>query len=163
MFRVGDLVRIRQPNEESCIAMTPEMKRYVGENAYITKEGMNKGFFTYRLDIDDGKGEWFSFMLEPADAAEGKPKRFAKVAKEMTALYVKKNHDYGDTFSKMHQEFGLAHAAIRLTDKVNRFKQLIRGNTRVKDESMRDTLMDLACYAVMTILELDGETDECKD
>ncbi len=52
---------------------------------------------------------------------------------------------------------------IRLGDKFSRFKTLSRlsandaGQQRVTDESIRDTLMDLANYAIMTILEMDGE------
>ena len=50
---------------------------------------------------------------------------------------------------------------IRLGDKFSRFKTLSRlsandaGQQRVTDESIRDTLMDLANYAIMTILEMD--------
>ena len=48
-------------------------------------------------------------------------------------------------------------ARIRLTDKLNRFKSLTKGNgtQKVSDESIRDTLMDLANYALMTVLELE--------
>ena len=52
---------------------------------------------------------------------------------------------------------------IRLGDKFSRFKTLSRlsandaGQQRVTDESIRDTLMDLANYAIMTILEMDME------
>lgn len=54
---------------------------------------------------------------------------------------------------------------IRLGDKFSRFKTLSRltnsdsDEQQVTDESIRDTLMDLANYAIMTILEMDGETD----
>lgn len=45
---------------------------------------------------------------------------------------------------------------IRLGDKFGRFKTLTKTNIQhVKDESIRDTLMDLANYAIMTIVELD--------
>ena len=43
-----------------------------------------------------------------------------------------------------------------MDDKMRRLKQLAKGNTaRVKTESIRDTLMDLANYAIMTVMELD--------
>lgn len=41
-----------------------------------------------------------------------------------------------------------------MTEKLNRAKQLSHKDARV-DESMRDTLMDLANYAVMTVRWLD--------
>lgn len=52
---------------------------------------------------------------------------------------------------------------LRLGDKFSRFKTLSRlsandaGQQQVTDESIRDTLMDLANYAIMTILEMDEE------
>ena len=45
---------------------------------------------------------------------------------------------------------------IRLGDKFSRFKTLTQsGGQQVADESIRDTLMDLANYAIMTILEME--------
>lgn len=58
---------------------------------------------------------------------------------------------------------------IRLGDKFSRFKTLSRltnsdsDQQQVTDESIRDTLMDLANYAIMTILEMDGEDCLVKD
>ena len=72
-------------------------------------------------------------------------------------LYIKKNHDYGDSFHLTFKEEGLAMCRIRLSDKLNRFKTLTRSNeSYIQDESVRDTLLDLANYALMTILELDN-------
>jgi hypothetical protein len=51
-------------------------------------------------------------------------------------------------------------AAIRLEDKLQRFEILIRAESRVKDESIRDTLIDLANYSIMTVMELDREGEE---
>jgi hypothetical protein len=45
--------------------------------------------------------------------------------------------------------------AIRLEDKLQRFKRLIKAENRVKDESIRDTLIDLANYAIMGIIKID--------
>ena len=70
-------------------------------------------------------------------------------------LYERKNADYGDSFGKSYEEFGPVMSAIRLSDKLNRFKALIKGRQRVNDESVRDTLIDLANYAIMTIVEMD--------
>ena len=47
-------------------------------------------------------------------------------------------------------------ARIRLSDKLERFKKLTRdGGQQVKDESIKDTLLDLANYAVMTVVEME--------
>lgn len=80
-----------------------------------------------------------------------------KVCDELTELYRKKNHDYGDSFHITFEKWGLPMAAIRLGDKLQRFETLIRAESAIKDESIRDTLVDLANYAIMTVMELDRE------
>lgn len=90
-----------------------------------------------------------------------KPERHMKLCEELNAIYTKKNHDYGDSFHVTYLEEGMAMARIRLSDKLNRFKTLTRNKdtAQVDDESVRDTLMDLANYALMTVLELDEENE----
>lgn len=109
-------------------------------------------------------------MVEIGKSLEGpKPKIDNKVeahrqlCDELNQLYAKKNADYGDSFGKTFEEEGFAMARIRLSDKLNRFKTLSRGaNQKVSDESIRDTLVDLANYALMTVLEMDirGKVEE---
>lgn len=87
-----------------------------------------------------------------------KVKKHAEICKEMNDLYERKNHDYGDSFGILFREEGMAMVRIRLGDKYNRFKTLSRGsNQQVKDESIRDTLLDLANYAIMTVIEMENE------
>ena len=89
---------------------------------------------------------------------ESKVERHQKLCAELNDLYRRKNADYGDSFHQTYMEEGYAMCRIRLSDKLNRFKRLSQsGILRVKDESMRDTLLDLANYALMTVLELDAE------
>lgn len=79
-----------------------------------------------------------------------------EICTEINELYAKKNHDYGDSFHQTFVEEGMAMARIRLGDKFNRFKTISRGNEqKVNDESIRDTLIDLANYAIMTVLEME--------
>lgn len=78
----------------------------------------------------------------------------SRICSELNALYERKNHDYGDSFGKSFAEYGMAMPCIRLEDKLNRLKALTRnGNQQVSDESIDDTLMDLANYAIMTLVE----------
>ena len=87
-----------------------------------------------------------------------KIEKHQKICNELNALYAKKNHDYGDSFHLSFVEEGMAMARIRLGDKYNRFKTLSRSDKQeVNDESIRDTLIDLANYAIMTILEMESE------
>lgn len=101
---------------------------------------------------------------------ENKIARHKALCDGLNALYARKNHDYGDSFHQTFVEEGLAMARIRLGDKFSRFKTLSRisptdsTQQQVTDESIRDTLLDLANYAIMTVLELDeccrAEQDE---
>ena len=79
--------------------------------------------------------------------------KFDEVLTQMSVLHSRKNHDYGDAFSKSFGEFGLLSAVIRMSDKMERLKALCRSEAKV-DESIGDTLIDLACYAVMTYVEM---------
>ena len=82
------------------------------------------------------------------------------ICDEINELYAKKNHDYGDSFAQSFREEGMAMVSIRLGDKFNRLKALTRGGEqKVADESIRDTLIDLANYAIMTVLEMEGEKE----
>ena len=86
-----------------------------------------------------------------------------KIVMGLNELYAKKNADYGDSFHETFLEEGMAMARIRLSDKLNRFKSLTRGNNQqVADESIRDTLLDLANYAIMTVIEMDREKEAAK-
>lgn len=76
----------------------------------------------------------------------------ADICKNLNDLYQRKNHDYGDSFGKSYQEYGMTMACIRLEDKLNRLKSLCKQEAQV-NESLEDTLMDLANYAIMTLVE----------
>ena len=95
------------------------------------------------------------------DLTPGNKERHKAITLELNDLYARKNQDYGDSFHISYLEEGMAMARIRLGDKLNRFKSLTKSNSReVKDESIRDTLIDLANYAIMTIMEIDREGEK---
>ena len=78
------------------------------------------------------------------------------ICEELNKLYEKKNHDYNDSFGKSYNEYGMAMPCIRLEDKLIRLKALTVHNrdSQVKDESIEDTLLDLANYSIMTLIEI---------
>ena len=84
-------------------------------------------------------------------------KEHEKLCDGLKELYKTKNHDYGDSFGKSYKDYGVIMAAIRLDDKLNRFKTLIKETAMVSDESIVDTLRDLANYSLMTIIEIENE------
>ena len=80
---------------------------------------------------------------------------FEDILQEMQELYNKKNHDYGNSFSETIQEFGFTPAIARINDKLKRVKQMVKGEPMQIKESMRDNLIDIANYCILTIIELD--------
>lgn len=100
-------------------------------------------------------------MAEAYYCSLSKVQRHARICEEINKLYERKNHDYGDSFHQTFVEEGMAMARIRLGDKFSRFKTLSRGGEqKVNDESIRDTLIDLANYAIMTVVEMEVADDD---
>ena len=79
---------------------------------------------------------------------------FRAIQDKLVNIYAKKNHDYGDSFNEGCNELGVGYAFSRIFDKTKRFQTLAKGilNNNVKievQETMEDTIMDLANYCVM--------------
>lgn len=91
--------------------------------------------------------------------------RFETICSEMSTLYKRKNADYGNSFSKSHEKFGPIAGIVRMSDKLERITSLLIKVTpmKVNTESIADTLTDLANYAIMLRIELEGggAIDEC--
>lgn len=82
-----------------------------------------------------------------------------EVCGELNVTYEKKNADYGDSFAQSLDKHGLIAAIVRMDDKMNRVINLYKADEQlVEDESIRDTLMDLANYAIMSVMWLDTES-----
>ena len=82
--------------------------------------------------------------------------KFNQLAMDMCQLYENKNNDYGDSFNISCTKYGPIAALTRMSDKFNRIETLIlkRQEQKVEDEKLEDTLVDLANYAMMTVLWL---------
>lgn len=78
-----------------------------------------------------------------------------EIAKELNKMYEKKNKDYGNSFEKGLDTFGIIPAVARITEKNDRLVELVTsGEQHVKDESIEDSLLDMANYAIMTVMWL---------
>ena len=92
--------------------------------------GVSSEFFVNPIEHMDRLREFNKNNQNP------KINQFKKITDKLLSIYIDKNHDYGDSFGDTLKE------------------------ARVNDESIEDTLMDLANYAIMTLIELRGESDE---
>ena len=83
------------------------------------------------------------------------------ICQKLNQIYKAKNHDYGDSFGDTYKKLGIISAVTRLSDKMNRLMSLaVKHDAQVKDEKIEDTLLDMANYAIMTLIELGYEVDE---
>ena len=69
-------------------------------------------------------------------------------------LYTKKNHDYGDSVHDTYMKYGLTSFLVRMEDKLNRARTLTQKDAMVDNEKIEDTLLDLANYAIIAVIEL---------
>ena len=89
--------------------------------------------------------------------SDEKRKLHAMLCEHIHETYKAKNTAYGDSFSHTVTKYGLVAALTRMSDKFGRVEALILGaENRIPDESLKDTLLDLADYALMTVMELEA-------
>ena len=85
--------------------------------------------------------------------------RFKNITEEMVELYTKKNSDYGDSVHDTYVKYGPVSFLVRMEDKINRVRKLTETDysSKITDEKVRDSLIDLANYAIIMILEMERE------
>lgn len=86
--------------------------------------------------------------------------RFKEITRVMSDIYAKKNHDYGNSFQKMFSKHGMSYPLIHLEEKLNRIDVLSKDGCLIKEEGIEDSLLDLANYAIMTVMEIERGKDE---
>lgn len=74
------------------------------------------------------------------------------ICQELFETYKAKNADYRDSFALVRRKYPNA-ILIRLNDKLNRLETLMNGGKQQVDESIDNTLLDLANYCVMELVE----------
>ena len=75
-------------------------------------------------------------------------------------LYITKNKDYGSSTHDTYTKYGFTSFLVRLEDKLNRARVISQNEANVSDEKLEDTLLDLANYAILAVMELKGENNE---
>lgn len=92
-----------------------------------------------------------------ADSNKEDTDRFKEITDKMLETYKSKNKDYGDSFRNLFKECGMTYAYGHLKEKLERVKSLMSDEAKVKGESMKDSLYDLANYAILTIMEIEKQ------
>ena len=91
--------------------------------------------------------------------------KFEALLSELAVLHDKKGHDYGgDDPMAGFKDFGWQGIIVRIGDKYNRLKTFVNrlfrhgsAELQVREETVRDTLLDLAAYALLAVILLDEE------
>lgn len=81
---------------------------------------------------------------------------FKKYTDHLAETLQSKNVAYGDSFTQSVDDYGLKVIGIRLSDKYNRIKHLVNaGELKENDESLEDTLLDMAGYSILALKYLE--------
>lgn len=87
--------------------------------------------------------------------------RFKQITNEMVKLYERKNSDYGSSIHDTYMKYGAVAYLVRMEDKINRVRSLVQNNNqKVEDEKIHDSLVDLANYSILMLLELEGNKND---
>ena len=90
-------------------------------------------------------------------------KMFSDLTKEMANTFAKKRADYGQTTTETYDKFGPVSMLTRMHDKMGRLDNLLgKSADNLVGEKVEDTLLDLANYALITILELRKHETQAK-
>ena len=121
------------------------------------------------VELKDDYYTWYKDMLESFSSPEGvtltsnlksvKMDRlgiYEYILNHLEETYEAKNNDYGNSIADTYDEFGCVSFLVRITDKYNRLMTLCNPNApeqKVKDEKIDDTILDLANYCLLWLVE----------
>lgn len=78
---------------------------------------------------------------------------FDLICKELLTVFIKKHTDYGKGNILDTGDLGIA---FRISDKLNRLKNLLTNKRNPTNESMEETWIDIAVYSVIAVMYLRG-------
>lgn len=92
----------------------------------------------------------FTTKLNKEDTMENKfMDKYKEIANNMIETCIAKNNDYGSSVEDTYKKFGDMSYLVRITDKYNRILSLIDKEAEIKDESIDDTILDMANYCCL--------------
>lgn len=169
-YKIGDLVKIRESIQAG--------EKY-GQCDVIQDMLKFKGIVDAVVDIDmdgdlyladkDNVYAWNKDMVElvtpieraasTKELAQAKMNRldiYQYILNGLEQTYKNKNNDYGNSVADTYEKFGDLSFLVRITDKYNRLLTLCNPNApeqKVKDEKIDDTILDLANYCLLWLVE----------
>lgn len=164
-YKVGDVVRIKTNLQEGekygeCNVIK-DMLEFRGVVDVIKSIDIDGDFY-----LENNPYIWNKDMVELikqviplSDSESVKMDRlgiYEYILNNLEETYKAKNNDYGDSVADTYDKFGCVSFLVRITDKYNRLMTLCNPNApeqRVKDEKIDDTILDLANYCLLWLVE----------
>lgn len=84
---------------------------------------------------------------------------YQSILRNMEETYKAKDNDYGNSVGYTYKKYGDVSFLVRITDKFNRIESLTdpKHNITVKDEKLEDTILDLANYCLLWLVEKESK------
>ena len=170
-YKIGDKVKIRKdlvPNSEyGGIVYVECMDKFKDKECVITYVDNTS------YHINDSKYWWTDEMLQPDENNIMEVNNmdrlgiYQHIISNLEDTYKRKNSDYGNSVGDTYEKFGDISFLTRITDKYNRMVNLVCNSNnvrKVKDEALEDTILDLANYCLLWLVERDyaGQQKEVK-
>ena len=159
-YKIGDVVKVRndlQVGEKYGECYFNEfMLKFRGAVDVI--ESIDEDGYFY-LANKNNSFAWHKDMLEPAltinQAKMDRLDIYQYILNNLEETYKNKNNDYGNSVADTYKKFGDLSFLVRITDKYNRLLTLCNPNNeqKVKDEKIDDTILDLANYCLLWLVE----------
>ena len=149
-FKAAEEDEDEEASKDDAIKWREEFLKQLHENIeHIIKETRNGGFL-YSSSKEDVHAVTGESLCKSSDK-----ETFESVLDEMKELHTKKNKDYNESFHNLFKEYGMSYALGHIEEKLNRVKAIIaNGGNAVKNEHIEDSLIDGACYNILTLIEL---------
>ena len=169
-YKIGDKVRVRKDlipgNKYGNVLYVSSMDKFKDEECTIT----NMDDTAYQIN---NCGYWWTDeMLELAENNIMEVNNMDRlgiyqyILSNLEDTYKRKNSDYGNSVGDTYEKFGDISFLTRITDKYNRILSLAdKGECgEVKDEALEDTILDLANYCLLWLVEREyaGQQKEVK-
>lgn len=110
--------------------------------------------------LDDLVNKIVDILKDHDEDKDPSETRFEEIALSLSDLYSKKNPVYGNSFERSLKKYGKISGLTRISDKFNRLEKIITSpDIETNDESLEDTLLDLASYCIMMKMALENANE----
>lgn len=168
-IKVGSFLQIRKSDLEAITNQNfvEELNQHCPLNTCVVKvanmiDGMCEIQYSFwcipaAVDVEELAKVAISSSTKKTANKKTDADRFKEITDKMLETFKEKNHDYGSSFSNLFKECGMTYAYGHMAEKLERVKSLMKDEAKVNGEGMKDSLLDLANYAILTVMEIDKQ------